>query len=229
MRIDIWSDVVCPWCWIGKHRFQRGLELMGDAAPAVEVHWHAYRLDPEAGDRPEPLRESLARRYGGPQRVERMLADTQATARAEGLPLDFGRGQVAVSTLSAHRLMWLASREGDAAAVGEALFRGYFAEGRNPADPRTLVDAGAEGGLTEARVRALLDSDDGLAEVQAEIARAQTLGIRAVPTFVIDGRHALQGAQPPEVFAEALRSIALQASPANAATEDGCGADGCRL
>jgi predicted DsbA family dithiol-disulfide isomerase len=227
MRIDIWSDVVCPWCWIGKHRLQRGLESLGADAPALEVRWHAYQLDPEAGDSPQPLRESLARRYGGLQRAQQMLADTQATARAEGLPMDFDRGQVTVSTLSAHRLLWLAAREGDAAAVGESLFHGYFAQGRDPSDPRTLVAAGAAGGLAEARVRALLDSDEGLAEVRAAIAQAQAIGIRAVPTFVIDGRYVLQGAQPPEAFAQVLRRQGAQAAPADAGSDDGCGPDGC--
>ena len=205
MRIDIWSDVVCPWCWIGKHRFQRGIEALGADAPELDVHWHPYQLDPEAGTIPVPLREAYALKFGGAERAEQLLAQTQAAGRAEGLPFDYDQGQVRVSTLPAHRLMWLAAREGDAGAVGEALFAAHFAHGRNLADPRTLVEAGAAGGLTEARIRSFLDSDEGLAEVRAQLGQAQAMGIRAVPTFVIDGRYAVQGAQAPEVFAEALR------------------------
>src|SRR5690606_35442798 len=86
MRIDIWSDVVCPWCWIGKRRFQRGLELLGAEAPQLEVHWHPFLLDPDAGTEPVPLRQAYARKFGGPERTAQMLASTQATARAVGLP-----------------------------------------------------------------------------------------------------------------------------------------------
>ena len=228
MRIDIWSDVVCPWCWIGKHRFQRGVELLGADAPPLEVHWHPFQLDPDAGTTPVPLREAYAAKFGGAARTEQILSQTQATARAEGLPMDFDRGQVRVTTLPAHRLLWLAAREGDAQAVGEALFRAHFAEGRNLADPQTLVDAGAAGGLAAERVRRLLDSDEGLAEVRAQLGQAQAMGIRAVPTFVIDGRYAVQGGQAPEVFAQALRqAMAVGGAPANDADAQACGPDGC--
>lgn len=228
MRIDIWSDVVCPWCWIGKHRFQRGVELLGADAPALEVHWHPFQLDPHAGNEPVPLRQAYATKFGGAARTEQILSQTQATAQAEGLPMDFDRGQVQVTTLPAHRLMWLAAREGDAGAVGEALFRAHFAEGRNLADPQTLIDAGAAGGLTAMRIRALLDSDEGLAQVHAELAQAQSMGIRAVPSFVIDGRYAIQGGQSPETFAQALRQAMADAAPVAAApSDDACGPDGC--
>ena len=218
MRIDIWSDVVCPWCWIGKRRFQRGLELLGADAPQVEVHWHPFLLDPDAGTEPVPLREAYARKFGGPERTAQMLASTQATARAEGLPFDFDRDQVRVTTLHAHRLLWLAAREGDADRVGEALFHAHFAEGHNLADLKVLVAAGIAGGLPEARIRALLAGDEGEAEVRAQFAQAQAMGIRSVPTFLIDGRIAVQGAQPPEAFAQALlqaRGAALPSPDAN--------------
>ncbi|MCR6686848.1 DsbA family oxidoreductase [Pseudoxanthomonas sp.] len=232
MRIDIWSDVVCPWCWIGKHRFQRGVELLGADAPPLEIHWHAFQLDPDAGPAPVPLRDAYAAKFGGPERTAQILGQTQATARAEGLPMDFDRGQVRVTTLPAHRLMWLAAREGDAQAVqavGEALFRAHFAEGRNLADPRTLADAGAAGGLEAARIETMLASDEGLAEVRAQIGQARALGITAVPTFVIDGRYAVQGGQAPEVFAQALRQAAAEPGPAPAAGDAACGPDGCAV
>jgi len=207
MRIDIWSDVVCPWCWIGKHRLQRGIALLGEGedAPAFEVHWHPFLLTPEADETPVPLRESYYAKFGGVERTRQILASTQATARAEGLPIDFDRDQVRVTTLPAHRLLWLAAREGDADVVIEALFHAHFAEGRNLADPAVLGDAGVAGGLTSERINALLEGDEGLSEVHAAIERAQAMGIRAVPSFVIDGRLLVQGAQPPEEFAAALR------------------------
>lgn len=227
MRIDIWSDLVCPWCWIGKHRFLQGVESLGGDAPALEVHWHPFQLDPEAGTEPVPLRQAYAAKFGGAERTEQILSHTQATARAEGLPMDFDRGQVRVTTLPAHRLMWLAAREGDAGAVGEALFRAHFAEGRNLADPQTLTDAGAAGGLAPARIQAMLDSDEGLADVRAQLAQAQAMGIGAVPTFVIAGRYAIQGGQPPETFAQALRQAMGDAAPSATASGEACGPDAC--
>lgn len=229
MRIDIWSDVVCPWCWIGKHRFQRGLALMGADAPDVDIHYHAFQLDPDAGPEPMPLREAYRAKFGGDARTEQILSQTQQTGRAEGLPFDFDRGQVRANTLQAHRLMWLAAREGDAGAAAEALFRAHFAEGRNLADPDTLVAAGTQAGLDAPRIRAFLASDEGLAEVRAQLAQAQQLGITAVPSFVIDGRYLIQGAQPPEEIAQILARIAAEQGAPGASRGEGCGPDGCEV
>jgi len=121
------------------------------------------------------------------------------------LPLDFDRGQVRVTTLPAHRLLWLVAQEGDTDAVIEALFHAHFAEGRNLADPVVLEEAAASGGLQRERVQALFAGEQGLAEVRGAIKRAQALGIRAVPSFVIDGRMLVQGAQSAEAFADALK------------------------
>ncbi|HEY5804408.1 MAG TPA: DsbA family oxidoreductase [Lysobacter sp.] len=232
MRIDIWSDVVCPWCWIGKHRLRAALAQLGEVGENAEIHWHAYQLDPESDETPVPLRQAYERKFGGRERTEQILAQTQAAGRAEGLPFDFDRGQVRVSTLKAHRLVWLAGREGDADRVGEALFRAHFSEGRNLADTQTLIDAGAAGGLSEQRVRAMLDSDEGIAEVRAQLGQARALGIQAVPTFVLDGRLAVQGAQTPDVFRDAFARIGIAPAPAAAAQADAvqanaaCGPDG---
>jgi predicted DsbA family dithiol-disulfide isomerase len=228
MKIDIWSDVVCPWCWIGKHRFQQGVALLGDDAPDIEVHWHPFLLDPDAGTTPVPLREAYVAKFGSAERTAQILSQTQTTARAEGLPMDFDQGQVRVTTLPAHRLLWLAGREGVQAAVGEALFRAHFVEGRNLADPQTLIAAAAAGGIAAERVSALLAGDEGLPEVQAQLAQAQALGIQSVPTFVVNDRYAIQGAQPPEAFAQALRQIAADMPEAPAAAQGGqCDVEGC--
>lgn len=231
MRIDIWSDVVCPWCWIGKHRFQRALEMMGDTAPQVEVRWRPFLLAPEADATPVPLREAYAAKFGGAERTEQLLAQTQSAARAEGLPMDFGKGQVRVTTLPAHRLLWLAGREGVQEPVGEALFRAHFEHGRNLADPQVLADAAAAGGIDAARVDRLLASDEGLAEVQAGLGQARMLGIQSVPTFVINGRYAVQGAQPPEVIAGVLGKVMAEMAPDTPSDdgEQGCDSDGCKV
>jgi predicted DsbA family dithiol-disulfide isomerase len=231
LRIDIWSDVVCPWCWIGKHRLREALAQLGEAGEAADIHWHAYQLDPESDETPVPLRQAYEKKFGGAQRTQEILSQTQATGRAEGLPFDFDRGQVRVNTLKAHRLLWLAGREGDADKVGEALFRAHFAEGRNLADTQTLIDAGAAGGLPEARVRDMLDSDEGIEQVRAQLGQAQALGIQAVPTFVFDGRLAVQGAQTPAVFAQVFKRLGLPSKQPgqNATPGDACGPDGCAV
>jgi len=228
MKIDIWSDVVCPWCWIGKHRFQEGVALLGDDAPEIEVHWHPFQLDPDAGTTPVPLREAYVAKFGSAERTAQILSQTQTTARAEGLPMDFNQGQVRVTTLPAHRLLWLAGREGVQEAVGEALFRAHFVEGRNLADTRTLIAAAAAGGIPAERVSALLAGEEGLQEIQAQLAQAQALGIQSVPTFVVNDRYAIQGAQPPEAFAQALRQIAADMPDTPVAAQGGqCDVDGC--
>lgn len=230
MRIDIYSDVVCPWCWIGKHRFQQGVQLLGADAPALDIHWQPFQLDPDAGTTPVPLREAYARKFGGVERTEQILGQTQATARGEGLPMDFSQGQVRVTTLPAHRLLWLAGQHGVQDAVGEALFRAHFEHGQNLADTEVLTRAGAAGGLDAAEIAQMLASSRGLAEVEAGLDQARALGVSSVPTFVIDGRWAISGAQPPEAFAQALRQIAAEQGTATGRSgDDACGADGCRV
>ncbi|HEL5055106.1 TPA: DsbA family oxidoreductase [Stenotrophomonas maltophilia] len=230
MRIDIYSDVVCPWCWIGKHRFQQGVQLLGAEAPVLDIHWQPFQLDPDSGTTPVPLREAYARKFGGVERTEQILGQTQATARGEGLPMDFSQGQVRVTTLPAHRLLWLAGQHGVQDAVGEALFRAHFEHGQNLADTEVLTRAGVAGGLDAAEIAQMLASSRGLAEVEAGLDQARALGVSSVPTFVIDGRWAISGAQPPEAFAQALRQIAAEQGTATGRSgDDACGADGCRV
>ena len=128
-------------------------------------------------------------------------------------------------------MLWLAGREGVQEPVGEALFRAHFEHGRNLADPQVLVDAAAAGGILAERVETMLASDEGLADVRAGLGQAQALGIQSVPTFVINGRYAVQGAQPPEVFAQVLEKVAAELAPAPVAGNDepACGADGCSV
>lgn len=213
MKIDIYADLVCPWCWIGKHRFNQALALLGDELPLLDIRWQPFQLEPDADATPVPLRQALERKFGGAERTAQLLAQTQATARAEGLAMDFGQEQVRVTTLPAHRLMWLAGQHGVQDAVGEALFRAHFEHGRNLADTSVLAEAGVAGGLAAGDVEQMLSSERGLPEVQQALEHAKALGISSVPTFVVDGRWALQGAQPPEEIAKALRRIVAQAGP----------------
>lgn len=226
MKIDIYSDVVCPWCWIGKARLAQALAALGEEAESIEIHWQPFLLDPEADATPVPLREAYARKFGGAERTEQLLQQTESTARSEGLPMDFSQAQVRVTTRLAHRLLWLAGEQGRQDAVAEALFRAHFQYGRNLADPAVLLQAGTDGGLTAAAVQGLLDSDQGTAEVEAGLRRAAALGIRSVPTFVIDDRWAIQGAQPAAEIVTALRGMRREQAAPTTPGEAGEGAGG---
>lgn len=208
MRIDLWSDIVCPYCWVGITHFRRGLALLGDTAPGVEVRWRTFLLDPDADETPVPLAEVYARKFGGPEQARAVFQRVEAAGRAAGLPIDLGRGQVRVTTKPAHRLLWLARRRGaDTEAVAEALFRAHFEEGRNLAEPGTLADAAAAGGMAQEVVGHLLSGNDGAAGIREDLEQARRLGISAVPFFVLDGRLAVRGAQPPEAFAAAIWQV----------------------
>lgn len=211
MKIDIWSDLVCPWCWIGTQRLYTALHALGDASSSIEIRWHPFQIDPTVGDTPVPLLDFYEQKFASRERGKQIIAQTQAAGRADGLPFDYERGQVRLNTRHAHRVVWLAGKEGDAAAVMRALFHAHFAEGRSLGDPQTLVDAGVAGGLSEVRVRAMLESDEGLAEIRTELSQALALGVHSVPTFVIDGKTGLQGAQPPEAFLEIFAKLGLNA------------------
>ena len=214
MRVDLWSDLVCPFCWIGITNFRRGLEALGADAPEIELRWRGFMLDPDADATPVPLTEAYERKFGGPQQAAEMFQRVEQAGRAAGLPIDFSRGQVRVSTLPAHRLMWLARERGaDADAVAEALFNAHFAQGRSLGEAETLADAGAAGGLDRDAVETLLAGSDGEQAVSEDMEQARQLGISAVPFFIFDGKLAVRGAQPPEVFAGAIRQ-ALGLPPA---------------
>ena len=209
MKVDIYSDVACPWCYIGQARFERALADFANAVD-VEVRYRAYQLDPGAPMRAEPMLEYLARRFGA--RARAMATHVIELGRAEGLVMDYERG-LSVNTLNAHRLLALAEREQGVAvqrALVRRLFAAHFAEGRDVGDPRVLTDLAAGVGMDAEPVRAYLESDAGTREVREEIAAAQRLGVTAVPTYVFDDKYVVEGAQPPELFLQALNTVAEQ-------------------
>jgi predicted DsbA family dithiol-disulfide isomerase len=223
MKVEIYSDVACPWCLIGKERFERALAAF-PAAEGVEVVYRPYQLDPSAPVPGVPLRGYLERRFG-PQLAGKMEPVAEA-ARAEGVTIDFDTA-LAANTLGAHRLMNLAEREHGPEVqreVAALLFDAHFARGRDIADPDVLADLAREAGMDRARVRGYLASDEGSDEVRAGIEHAQRLGISAVPTFVFEGRYAVQGAQPASAFLQALEVVARESGSGEAAGAGGSGA-----
>jgi predicted DsbA family dithiol-disulfide isomerase len=206
VKIEIWSDVVCPWCYIGKRRLERALGEF-EHADEVEIAWRSFQLNPDAPTSAVPTVDYLARRFG-PQAQE-MVARVTELALAEGLDLDYGTA-LTVNTLDAHRALHLAADHGLAGPAKERLLRAHFTEGADLSDPDTLArllseDEG-EIGLDPDRVRAMLASTQYADAVRAEAEEAQVLGANGVPFFVIDRTYGIPGAQPAEVFLRALRT-----------------------
>jgi predicted DsbA family dithiol-disulfide isomerase len=205
MKVEIWSDIACPWCYVGKRRFESALGQF-EHAPDVEVVWRSFELDPTAPrQHAESQDELLAKKYGmSVEKAQEMNARMTGEARKEGLDFHFDRVKVG-NTFDAHRLVHLAAESGQADAMKERLMRAYLTEGEALGDPATLRRLGAEVGLDPVRVEAVVGSDAFATDVRADEARARSFGISGVPFFAIDERYGVSGAQSAEVLLAALR------------------------
>lgn len=205
MEVEIWSDVACPWCYVGKRRFERAMgefEHSGD----VSVVWRSFELDPDApAEVPGLSTELLARKYGVPlQQAEEMNAHLTGLAAGEGLDYKLGDQRLG-STFDAHRLIHLARARGMQDEMKERLLRARLVEGQLVSDPDVLVACAVEVGLDQQEAREVVAGDRYGDEVRADERTAQELGIAGVPMFVVDRRLGASGAQPPELLLELLR------------------------
>jgi predicted DsbA family dithiol-disulfide isomerase len=232
VKVEIWSDVVCPWCYIGKRRFERALEAFPHE---VEVVFRSFELDPAAPVRSgETVTASLARKYGGAERVAAMQEHVRRQAADEGLVFRLDETPHA-NTVDAHRLLHLALDEYGLevqARVKEALMSAYFEDARDVSDPAVLREVATAVGLESGRIEAVLTGDEYADDVRADVAAAAAYGANGVPFFVFEGRYAVSGAQPAEVFGRALEQVweATRPSPVTVvagAAGDVCGPDGC--
>jgi predicted DsbA family dithiol-disulfide isomerase len=216
LRIEVFSDVVCPWCFVGKRRLEEALALIrarrGGGAPAVEVAWRAFELNP--GLPREGVDRAAYRRakFGSLERSQLLDARLLAAGESAGIAFAFDKIGRTPNTFDAHRLMWLAGALGAQNELAEALFRAYFLEGRNIGDHAVLADLAEAAGVPRARAESLLREREGEAEVRADEERAWKSGIQGVPHFVIGGS-AISGAQSAEIIAAAIED-ALAASAA---------------
>ena len=218
MRVEIWSDVVCPWCYIGKGRFEKALARF-DHSDEVEVVWRSFQLHPEhpKGVR-EPLEESLAAKIGGTVEQVRVMNDHVKTlAAAEGLYYDF-ESYTLVNTFDAHRLTHLSKAHGLGAELHERFLRAQLIEGEVLDDADTLVRLSAEIGVPEDDARRVLEDDDYTADVNEEIRELRALGGNGVPFFVIDRRYGISGAQSTEVFLRALETARAEEAQRSSST-----------
>jgi predicted DsbA family dithiol-disulfide isomerase len=205
LTVEIWSDVVCPWCYIGKRRFEAALEAF-EHAEEVTVMWRSFELDQEAPKAAEgTATERLAAKYGMTlERAAALHAEMTERAAADGLEFRFDRARGG-NTFDAHRLIHLAATSGHQAAAKERLMRAYFTEGEPIADPETLIRVLAEVGVDPVEARDVLNGDRFASDVREDELLASRLGIQGVPFFVLDRRYGVSGAQPPEVLVQALQ------------------------
>jgi predicted DsbA family dithiol-disulfide isomerase len=208
MHIEIWSDLVCPYCYIGKRNFETALARF-EHRDDVEVSWRSFQLAPDLPrDVEGDVHDYLAAKYGGGrERAKEMNARVTETAAAAGLTYNLDSA-VLGNTFDAHRVTHLAARHGLQDEAEERLFRAYFTESEHLADPETLVRLASEIGLDPDEVRTTLAGDEFADAVRADIQAAHEMGISGVPTFVVDRRYAITGAQPPELILRALEQIA---------------------
>ena len=206
VEVEIWSDVVCPWCYIGKRRFETAVAGLADEID-VNVVFKPFQLDPTASPgKAGPVLDAYAKKFGGLERARQIIDHVTNVAADSGLQFRMDRA-LRANTLLAHRLLWLARSNDNQVALKERLLQAYFIDGVDIGDPEVLATCASDVGLDHDRVLAFLDTDDGVAEVRDELRSAAELDITAVPTFVFDGKWMVPGAQDPDTFAQVLRRV----------------------
>ena len=221
LAIDVVSDAVCPWCFIGKRHLDRALALWREEQPDCEVilHWRPFFLNPDTPAAGEPYRPFLEKKFGGAKQVEELWQRVGEAGRRAGIEFAFEKIELRANTLDAHRLIHHAQAIVDADAtvterLVEALFAAQFLEGRHVGDRAVLADVAAACGLDRKAVLAYLESDTDSAAVRGGAVEAQRKGINGVPFFIFNNRLAASGAQPPEALLQVMRQAAQEGTPA---------------
>ncbi|MDP3558501.1 MAG: DsbA family oxidoreductase [Bacteroidota bacterium] len=203
-KIEIWSDILCPFCYIGKRKLEKALENF-NGKEFIEIDWRSYQLDPDATSSPNTdVFDYLAKRKGQTRDWSiKMHEQVTNTAKEMGLNYKFEKAIIA-NSYNAHRLIHLAKKYKLGNEAEEKIFKAYFTDGKDIADKETLITIGKEIGLKEDEIKDVLNSDEYSSEVKADIEEAQKIGVRGVPFFVMNRTHAVSGAQPVEIFVETL-------------------------
>lgn len=213
IKIEIYSDVVCPWCFIGKRHLDAALDdfQRGDGGESV-VTWRPFQLNPQLPPQGIPRQTYIETKFGGPQRAAAIYQRVSDAGSAAGIAFAFDRIVTQPNTLNAHRLIHHAQQSDKQDAIVTRLFEAYFLEGADLTDIETLSALAGSAGIAADATRDYLDSDRDVVAVREADAHARALGIEGVPMFVLNGRYAISGAQPPAVLLQALQQVAQEAS-----------------
>ncbi|HKU85156.1 MAG TPA: DsbA family oxidoreductase [Casimicrobiaceae bacterium] len=213
LAIDVVSDIVCPWCFIGKRKLERALTELRAAEPApdVQIRWHPFELNPDLPAEGIARTSYVERKFGGTERAAQVYRRVQDAGEAVGIALRFDRIEQQPNTFDGHRLIAWAQGQGDATPLVERLFQAFFLEGRRIGDHGELAQLAAECGLPEHDALAMLESDVLQKEVRSESREALEVGIQGVPFFIFNGRIAVSGAQDPAGLLEAIATARQQA------------------
>jgi predicted DsbA family dithiol-disulfide isomerase len=204
ISVDVISDVICPWCFIGKRRLERAIAAL-DGQHDVQVHWHPFQLNPAMPKEGISRKEYRTRKFGSWERSLELDAKVIAVGETEGIQFAFGKIERTPNTVDAHRLIWLADQHGCQNAIIAALFRAYFTDGRDISNRQALIDVTSEAGLDRTVAEAMLGSDDGMTVIEKAGELSQRHQVTGVPFFIINNAISLSGAQVPEIFLDAFR------------------------
>jgi predicted DsbA family dithiol-disulfide isomerase len=219
LNIEIYSDLICPWCYIGKRRMEAGLKLLGEEF-TPEIAWRPFQLNPDMPVAGMNRKIYRTKKFGSWERSLAMDAEVAATGKSLGVDFNYDKVLMTPNTLAGHRLLWWAEQRNQQDPLAEALFRAYFTEGRDVGRHDVLAEIASETGLPKTEARAFLDSDAGTKEVSEEATKGLRLGLQGVPFFVVNSVPAVAGAQKSETFLEVFQ---------HALSRDmhECGADSC--
>lgn len=206
IKLDIISDVACPWCYLGKAQLDRALEARPNHP--FQIEWHPYQLNPDLPREGMDRAEWMAARFGSPEAIMKVHAPLIAQGEALGVPFDFPAIKRTPNTLDAHRLIHWAGIEGRQKPMVDALFRAYWAEGKDIGDAATLADIAGQVGLDRDAIARLLATDADVETVRARMSHSSARGVSAVPTFIIDHRHVVRGAQPADLWTGVIDELA---------------------
>lgn len=224
ITIDIVSDTVCPWCFIGKRRLERALAEKG-AEPKVFVGWRPFQLNPDMPAEGMDRKDYLEAKFGGEQGAKRIYDNIRQAGDGEGIDFNFSSVGRTPNTINSHRLIDRAGKEGKQDAVVEGLFHAYFLDGKDIGDTDVLVEIAAAGGLDADATRAYLESDEDVERIRGEDAMARRMGVQGVPCFILNRKYAISGAQDPQVFLQAIAQIEAEMATEGAEGAEGAPAD----
>ncbi len=219
ITLDILSDPICPWCYIGKVQLDRALEARADRP--VTLAWHPFQLNPDMPREGMDRREYLETKFGGKKQAVEVYARIAEAAEAAGLEIDFGAIKRTPNTLDAHRLIQWAGIEGAQTPVVSGLFKAYFKEGRDIGSHEVLADIADAAGMDASLVLRLLQTDEDVEDIRKRDAHSRQMGVTGVPTFIIANQHAVPGAQPTELWTKVLDELAEKQALQEQETQEG--------